>query len=51
MTPEGFAELTRIVRAIAAETCGGRVASVLEGGYDMDGLARSVESHLRILME
>jgi acetoin utilization deacetylase AcuC-like enzyme len=51
VTTEGFAEMTRIVKRIAEEHCQGRLVSVLEGGYDPDGLAASVEAHLRILME
>ena len=51
VTTEGFAEMTRIVKRIAEEHCQGRLVSVLEGGYDLDGLAASVEAHLRILME
>jgi acetoin utilization deacetylase AcuC-like enzyme/formylglycine-generating enzyme required for sulfatase activity len=50
VTTEGFAELTRIVRQIAEEHCRGRLVSVLEGGYDLDGLAASVEAHVRNLM-
>jgi acetoin utilization deacetylase AcuC-like enzyme/formylglycine-generating enzyme required for sulfatase activity len=51
VTPQGFAELTRIVKAIAEGCCRGRLVSVLEGGYDLDGLAACVEAHLRILVE
>ena len=36
----GFAALSAIVRALADEVCGGRVAFVLEGGYAASGLAR-----------
>ena len=46
----GFAELTRIVKGIAEQCCKGRLVSILEGGYDLDGLAASVEAHIRILM-
>jgi len=51
MTPAGYADLTRIVRRVAQATARGRIVSVLEGGYDLDGLAASVEAHLRALME
>ena len=34
----GYAEMTRSVRAVAEEVCGGRVAFVLEGGYAESGL-------------
>lgn len=34
-----------------AETCsGGRVVSLLEGGYDLEGLSRSVQAHVSTLM-
>jgi acetoin utilization deacetylase AcuC-like enzyme len=51
VTPEGYAALTRIVRDIADSCCQGRIVAVLEGGYDLEGLAKSVEAHLRVLME
>ncbi len=51
VTTEGFAQLTWIVRQIALKHCRGRLVSVLEGGYDLDGLASSVEAHVRVLMD
>ncbi|HQP99253.1 MAG TPA: histone deacetylase [bacterium] len=51
MTEDGFATLTRIVKQIAEQCCQGRIVSVLEGGYTLDALSRSVESHIRALME
>ncbi|MCX6906818.1 MAG: histone deacetylase [Verrucomicrobia bacterium] len=51
VTPEGYAELTRIVKGIAERYCGGRLVSTLEGGYNLEALAASVEAHLRVLME
>lgn len=50
LTEETFAKLTTIMREIAAKHCGDRIVSVLEGGYDLQALARSVELHLRALM-
>jgi acetoin utilization deacetylase AcuC-like enzyme len=50
VTPRGYERLTRIVTAIADECCGGRVVSVLEGGYNPEVLAKSVEAHLRALL-
>jgi acetoin utilization deacetylase AcuC-like enzyme len=50
VTAAGFAELTRIVKAIADRCCQGRLVSVLEGGYNLEGLAESVEAHIRVLM-
>lgn len=49
LTEQGFAELTRILMDIAGRFAGGRVVSLLEGGYDLEGLSRSVEAHLRAL--
>jgi acetoin utilization deacetylase AcuC-like enzyme len=35
---------------IAERRCGGRVVSLLEGGYDLEGLARSAAVHVKTLM-
>jgi len=35
---------------IANSTCEGRIVSILEGGYDLEGLARSVAAHVAALM-
>ena len=51
VTSEGFGRLTRIVKEIADACCQGRIVSVLEGGYELDGLAESIEVHLRALAE
>jgi acetoin utilization deacetylase AcuC-like enzyme len=45
-----FAWATQKVMEIADASAGGRVVSVLEGGYDLDGLARSVAAHVTALM-
>ena len=42
---------TRRLTEIAERRCGGRIVSVLEGGYDLDALARSVAAHVTALME
>ncbi len=49
VTAQGFAELTHIVKAIAEKCCEGRLVSILEGGYHLDGLADSVEAHIQVL--
>jgi acetoin utilization deacetylase AcuC-like enzyme len=46
LTETGYARLTDVVRGWAADFCGGRVLSLLEGGYDLQALARSVASHV-----
>ena len=50
MTETGYREATRIVRALADAHCAGRLVSVLEGGYDLDALSRSVAAHLQELL-
>ncbi len=47
---EDFAWVTRKVMAIAQRRCKSRVVSLLEGGYDLDALARSVAAHIAALM-
>jgi acetoin utilization deacetylase AcuC-like enzyme len=51
VTDRGFAKLTQIVKSIAEKCCAGRLVSVLEGGYGLEGLAASVEAHIRVLMQ
>jgi acetoin utilization deacetylase AcuC-like enzyme len=36
---------------LADRHCGGRVVSLLEGGYDLTGLADSVAAHVTTLMK
>lgn len=45
-----FAWLTAEICAVADRSCGGRVVSLLEGGYDLDALASSAAAHVRALM-
>ncbi len=48
---EDFRWLTRQLCTLAAELCGGRVVSTLEGGYDLSALAESARAHVEVLME
>ncbi|EHL97366.1 histone deacetylase family protein [Acetobacteraceae bacterium AT-5844] len=45
-----FGWLTDEICRIADRLCGGRVVSLLEGGYDLEALAASTAAHLRALM-
>ena len=49
VTAAGYAAMTRHVRAVAERCCGGRMAVVTEGGYDLQALAECLESTFRIL--
>jgi acetoin utilization deacetylase AcuC-like enzyme len=46
-----FAWATRKLMGIARKYAHERVVSVLEGGYDLEGLSRSVAAHVTALME
>jgi acetoin utilization deacetylase AcuC-like enzyme len=45
-----FAWATSKLMDVSDRVCNGRVVSLLEGGYDLDGLARSVAAHVLTLM-
>lgn len=46
-----YAWVTRELKAVADRHAGGRIVSLLEGGYDLSALARSVAAHVRVLLE
>jgi len=46
-----FEWATRKLMDVAEKHSGGRLVSVLEGGYDLHALGSSVAAHLRVLME
>lgn len=46
-----FGWITGRLCDVAADVCGGKVVSTLEGGYDLDALADSVAAHVYVLME
>jgi acetoin utilization deacetylase AcuC-like enzyme len=47
---EDFAWATLQLCRVASDTCGRRVVSALEGGYDLEALARSAAAHVIALM-
>ena len=49
VTERGFAAMVSGLAELAAETCGGKLALLLEGGYDLDALAGSVRASLEVL--
>jgi acetoin utilization deacetylase AcuC-like enzyme len=49
LTDEDFADLTEAVMEIADAYAGGRLISVLEGGYNLSGLASAAAAHVRAL--
>lgn len=50
LTDGDFAYLTTLMTSLAADLCGGRLISILEGGYSLSGLASAAEAHVHALM-
>jgi acetoin utilization deacetylase AcuC-like enzyme len=50
ITDAGFAAMTRIVMQIANTHCDGRIVSLLEGGYNLKGIASAVVAHITTLL-
>jgi acetoin utilization deacetylase AcuC-like enzyme len=49
LTDTDFIDLTKVMREIADKYAGGRLVSVLEGGYSLPGLAAGVRAHVEAL--
>ena len=48
---DSYVWMTQQMMELADELCSGRLVSVLEGGYDLGALARSVTEHVRVLSQ
>ncbi len=46
VTPAGFAAMAHASVALARESAGGRIAAVLEGGYDLAAIVEGVDATL-----
>ena len=51
VTDDAFARMTRTLLEVADHHCGGRLVSLLEGGYNVDGQARAAAAHVGALVE
>ena len=51
LTEEDFAWVTEKLMEMAEKHAGGRVVSTLEGGYNLQALARSAAAHVEVLMQ
>jgi acetoin utilization deacetylase AcuC-like enzyme len=51
LSERDFVWATHALCDLAERHSGGRVVSTLEGGYDLEGLARSTAAHVKVLME
>jgi acetoin utilization deacetylase AcuC-like enzyme len=48
---DDFAWATRAIMDVADQYAEGRIVSLLEGGYDLEGLSKSVAAHVMTLMQ
>jgi acetoin utilization deacetylase AcuC-like enzyme len=46
-----YYEITRRALETTREFCGGKVVSILEGGYDLNALAESANEHVNAMLE
>lgn len=51
LSDQDFADLTNVMLEIADRHAGGRLVSVLEGGYDLAGLASAATAHVQALAQ
>ena len=49
LTEADYAWVTESIKNVADRHAGGRIVSVLEGGYELHALGRSVAAHLKVL--
>ena len=49
LSDDDFVQMTRVVKQWAEQTCGGRIVSCMEGGYNLETLGETVRSHVREL--
>ena len=49
VTTPAFGAMTRELKALADECCGGRIVAVVEGGYDLQALAGSLDAAIDAL--
>ncbi|MFO7602273.1 MAG: histone deacetylase family protein [Gammaproteobacteria bacterium] len=50
LTEADYAWVTGQIRTLAEQYCNGRIVSMLEGGYALSALGRSVAAHIRALL-
>lgn len=50
ITDAAYVAMTKIVMQIANRHCDGRLVSMLEGGYNLKGIAKAVLTHVATLL-
>jgi acetoin utilization deacetylase AcuC-like enzyme len=51
LVEQDYAWITQRIKGVAKRHAQGRIVSTLEGGYNLNALARSVEAHIRVLAD
>ena len=51
LTDADYLWVTEQIVQVAKNSASGRIVSVLEGGYELNSLARCVDTHIRVLMD
>ena len=51
ISDQGYVTLTQMVKTIAHKHCQGNIVSMLEGGYNLQGIASATEAHILALIE
>jgi acetoin utilization deacetylase AcuC-like enzyme len=51
LSDQAFVRLTRMLMELADQYCDGRIVSLLEGGYNPEGLASAVTAHVKTLLD
>ena len=51
LTRSAYREMTRLMLDLARESAGGRLITVLEGGYNLEVLEECMEDHVRLLLD
>lgn len=51
LTDDDFADMTHMMISLAKQYAQGRIVSVLEGGYNLGGMAAAVTAHVKALTE
>ncbi len=50
LNDDDFFDLTTAIRSVATDVCNGRIVSLLEGGYSLNGLASAITAHVGALL-
>lgn len=50
VTDDGYVELTKMLMELADRQCEGRIVSLLEGGYNLHGIASAITAHVKTLL-